>query len=128
MPSPTTRQWIVFAATSLAFLAAHAESPPIARLGNAVVPTQYRIELAIDPSREAFSGNAVIDVTLNDARDAIWLHGRNLQVSEVFVTDKDARRIDARYEERDDSGENESACHVATSVDQSPERNSRTLG
>ncbi|MGE0031254.1 MAG: M1 family aminopeptidase [Steroidobacteraceae bacterium] len=104
MPAATTRQCIVFAATSLAFLAAHAESPPIARLGNAVVPTQYRIELAIDPSREAFSGNAVIDVTLNDARDAIWLHGRNLQVSEVFVTDKDARRIEARYEERDDSG------------------------
>lgn len=31
MPAATMRQWIVIAATSLAFPAAHAESPPIAR-------------------------------------------------------------------------------------------------
>ena len=100
----TAGRWIAFAAASLAFLAAHADSPPVARLGNAVVPTQYRIELAIDPAMDVFSGQVVIDVTLQSAQDAIWLHGKNLQVSEVFVTDKDARRIDARYEERDDSG------------------------
>jgi alanyl aminopeptidase len=92
------------AATSLTFLAAQADSPPVARLGNAVAPTQYRIELAIDPAKDMFSGKVVIDVTLNASQDAIWLHGRNLQVSEVFVTDRDAKRIDATYEERHDSG------------------------
>jgi cytosol alanyl aminopeptidase len=104
MPAAKILRWMVFAATSLAFPAALAETPPVARLGNAVVPTRYHLELAIDPARDTFSGNVVIDVTLSEARDAIWLHGRNLQVSEVFVTDKDANRIDAAYEERDDSG------------------------
>ena len=95
---------LLLASASLAPLAAHADSPPIARLGNAVVPTQYRVELAIDPAEDRFSGQVVIDVALNAPRDAIWLHGRNLQVSEVFLTDKDSARIDATYEERDDSG------------------------
>ena len=46
----------------------------------------------------------VIDVTLNGAQDAIWLHGKNLEVSEVFLTDKDATRIDATYAEHLASG------------------------
>ena len=104
MSSATFFRRAVLASTSLTLLTAHADAPPVARLGNAVVPTQYRIELAIDPAKESFSGNVVIDVTLNAARDAIWLHGRNLQVSEVFLTDRDAKRIDATYEERHDSG------------------------
>ena len=95
---------LVLPFTSLAVLAAHADSAPLARLGNAAVPSQYRLELAIDPASDRFSGQVVIDLTLNAPRDAIWLHGRNLQVSEVFLTDKDSARIDATYEERDASG------------------------
>ena len=78
--------------------------PPVARLGNAVVPIQYQLELRIDPSQERFSGNVAIDVTVNESLDAIWLHGKLLDVSEVYVTDGESNRIDASYEERDESG------------------------
>jgi alanyl aminopeptidase len=104
MSSAACLRRVFLGVAPLAFLAAQADAPPTARLGDAVVPTQYRVELDIDPSKEAFSGNVVIDITLKNASDAIWLHGRNLKVSEVFVTGKDANRIDATYEERDDSG------------------------
>ncbi|MDH4260846.1 MAG: hypothetical protein OEW16_11175, partial [Gammaproteobacteria bacterium] len=49
--------------------------PPVGQLGTAVVPTRYGIELAIDPSKDRFTGTAVIDVTLSEPQDAIWLHG-----------------------------------------------------
>ncbi len=78
--------------------------PPIARLGNAVVPTRYQIELKIDPTQERFSGEVTIDVAVNEARDEIWLHGKHLDVAEVYLTNSDANRIDASYEERHDSG------------------------
>ncbi len=78
--------------------------PPVGQLGKAVVPSRYGIELAIDPSKDRFTGTVVIDVTLSEPLDAIWLHGKNLDVSEVYLTDSDSKRIDASYAERLDSG------------------------
>ena len=78
--------------------------PPVARLGNAVVPRHYRLELRIDPTQERFAGEVSIDVTVDKPLDAIWLHGKLLEVSEVYVTDGESNRIDASYEERDESG------------------------
>ncbi|MGH8131513.1 MAG: M1 family metallopeptidase [Steroidobacteraceae bacterium] len=100
--------WIFLAGAPLTLLAAEPavrdSVPPVGRLEKTVVPTHYRIELAIDPSKESFSGVVDIDVMLNEPQDAIWLHGKNLAVTEVFLTDKDSARIDASYEERLDSG------------------------
>ncbi|MSQ92289.1 MAG: M1 family peptidase [Gammaproteobacteria bacterium] len=104
-------RWIVFALAPIAVLAACQPSttvrdsaPPVGQLGKTVAPTRYGIELSIDPSRDTFSGKVVIDITLKEAQDAIWLHGKNLQVSEVHLTDADSDRIDALYEERQESG------------------------
>ena len=68
---------------------------PVARLGNAVVPNRYSIELRIDPSQESFSGEVTIDISLNESRDTIWLHGKNLDISEVYLTDSDSNRVGA---------------------------------
>ena len=62
---------------------------PEGQLGNAVVPTRYQLELKIDPTQERFSGVVAIDVTVNEARDEIWLHGKHLDVSEVYLIDGD---------------------------------------
>ena len=77
---------------------------PVARLGNAVVPNRYSIELRIDPSQERFSGKVTIDISLNEPRDTIWLHGKNLDISEVYLTDSHSNRVEASYEERLESG------------------------
>lgn len=62
-----------------------AQTPPVAAasefprgpLGDAAVPTAYRLDLTIDPAKERFSGKTEIDVTLKAASPSIVLHGRN---------------------------------------------------
>ena len=84
--------------------AVNSSEPPVARLGNAVVPAHYQIELKIDPTQDRFSGVVSIDVSVNEARDTIWLHGKGLNVTKAYLTDGESRRIDVSYEEKHDSG------------------------
>jgi len=77
---------------------------PAGRLGNNVVPTKYDLELTVDPSKASFSGRVSIDVQISEATSTLWLHGKDLDVSEVYLTDSGSRRIDASYEQRLDSG------------------------
>ncbi|MGB5512324.1 MAG: M1 family metallopeptidase [Woeseiaceae bacterium] len=78
--------------------------PPIGILGNPVTPAHYWLELVIDPSQERFSGTATINVSLNEDRADLWLHGKNLNVTDVFAVDRNNERVDATYAEKDDSG------------------------
>ena len=80
------------------------ETVPVARLGTTVVPERYNVELRVDPREERFSGATSIDLRLNAAVDGIWLHGKDLEVSEVYLIDGSGARIEASYEERDDTG------------------------
>jgi len=84
--------------------AAVSETAPVARLGTTVVPERYRVELRIDPREEDFSGTTTIDLRLNAAVDGIWLHGKDLAVTTVYLVDSNGERIAASYEERDDTG------------------------
>jgi alanyl aminopeptidase len=105
----------LFAAFSL--LAACSESPtpatevalspgpaPVGQLGTSIVPNHYRLELRIDPREERFAGTTSIDLTVSDAASGIWLHGKDLEVSEVYVVDRELNRINASYEQHLDSG------------------------
>lgn len=86
-------------ATSPAANAESATTPPAGRLDGSVAPQRYRIELNIDPSLETFSGQVEIDVAVRGEQELIWLHGKDLDVTEVFVTDASSARIDAEYEQ-----------------------------
>lgn len=77
---------------------------PVGQLGNSVVPIRYRLELKIDPTQETFSGTVEIDVIVNEPRSGIWLHGKNLDVNEAWVSDSQSNRIDATFEDHLDSG------------------------
>lgn len=84
--------------------APRSSSVPVGQLGMAVVPNHYRIELRIDPSQDSFSGQVSIDVTLNEPAKEIWLHGKNLEVSDVHLVDSNANRVAAAYEQREPTG------------------------
>jgi len=84
--------------------AGHSGEPPVGQLGTDVLPTHYRLELTIDPSEERFSGTASIDLSLNADRADVWLHGRHLNVTEVYVVDAADSRVEATYEEKLESG------------------------
>lgn len=77
---------------------------PTGRLGDTVVPTHYRLELRIDPTQDSFSGKVSIDARISDALDRLWMHGKDIEVDEIFLTDADGKRVAARYEQKHDSG------------------------
>jgi len=77
---------------------------PVGQLDKSVVPRHYRLELTIDPRQDRFSGQTEIDVTFNEPRDQFWLHGKNLEVTDAWLSDGSAERINATYEEKLDSG------------------------
>jgi alanyl aminopeptidase len=77
---------------------------PIGQLDTVVTPSHYGIELQIDPREDRFAGTTSIDVTLSEPTSGIWLHGKNLDVTEAYLVDSDSNRIDASYEQQLDSG------------------------
>ena len=58
---------------------------PLGRLGEAVTPQAYRLDLTIDPSQPRFSGKVEIDIALDAPADMIDLHGRGLNVTVVHA-------------------------------------------
>ncbi len=84
--------------------AALAVAVPAGKLPSGVTPTHYRLDLAIDPKQERFSGEVRIDVTLAEATTRIWLHGRGLDVSDAHVVTATGARVGAIYREEGESG------------------------
>lgn len=78
--------------------------PPAGRLGKTVVPNHYTLELRVDPTADTFSGVVDIDVTFAVPSDSFWLHGKDLNVSAVYLTGGDSIRIHGSYGQQLDSG------------------------
>jgi alanyl aminopeptidase len=77
---------------------------PVGQLDKSVMPRHYRLELTVDPRRDRFSGQTEIDITLQEPRDQLWLHGKHLEVTEVWLDTGSDGRIAANYEEKLESG------------------------
>lgn len=77
---------------------------PLGQLGTAVVPTHYKLDLAIRPDKPRYSGSVQIDVKLNEARRVIYLHGQDLHVTNVEAELADGKKISGAYAEVDKSG------------------------
>jgi alanyl aminopeptidase len=62
------------------------EPVPLLQLPRDVRPTRYALELEVAPeTAEGFRGRAEIEIVLDRPRSVIWLHGRELAVSEATV-------------------------------------------
>ena len=80
------------------------EAPPALRLPSDTRPLAEAIALRIDPRQDRFSGAADIDVTLERARGVIWLHGRDMHVTEATVTPANGAPIAATWKARGEAG------------------------
>ena len=86
-------------------IAAETESPvPTGRLGNAVVPSRYRLELTILPDQDDFSGATEIDVQIAAATRSIFLHGNGLKMDKAQLTTANGDSYAGRYEQVHDTG------------------------
>ncbi|WP_049620824.1 M1 family metallopeptidase [Frateuria defendens] len=80
-----------------AFAAAPADEVPHGKLPRWAVPEQYRLAFKVDPKQQDFSGTTTIKVELKQAADHVWLHGRELKVSKVTVTDAAGKSRAGKY-------------------------------
>jgi len=83
---------------------AKADEVPIGQLPTAIEPLSYQINLKIDPSQESFSGAVSFAVELSQATDHIWLHGKDLNVSNANLIDDQGKLYSLVYEEMHESG------------------------
>lgn len=62
-----------------------ADQAPALRLPGNVVPTDYRVELTLDPAKPAFSGSVSIHVNVKEPVDTIWLNANSITVEEATL-------------------------------------------
>ena len=81
-----------------------AEGPiPEGKLPAGVRPTSYRLSLEVIPSRDTFSGTAMITIELDEPTALIWMHGERLNVKSVYATHA-TTRIGATWEQKTTDG------------------------
>jgi aminopeptidase N len=59
---------------------------PEGRLGDAVRPLTYRLDLTVNPDNQRFSGHVEIDATLKAPSSQIFIHGRDLAMHKAMAT------------------------------------------
>jgi len=80
------------------------QSVPVGRLGPAVVPSAYRLELKILPDQDDFSGITEIDVQIAAATRSIFLHGNGLVVDSAEISLADGATYVGSYEQVHETG------------------------
>lgn len=70
------------------------ELPPLpeGRLGPAVRPIAYRLDLTVDPAQPHFAGRVEIDIEIDQPGEVMFLHGRDLAVRSVELRDAGGTR------------------------------------
>src|SRR5574337_1447301 len=74
--------------------------PPMTRLPDWAVPQSYELSIKSDPDRPGYSGTVTIAVDLKKASDHLWLHGKDLEVSGVTITDAKGQAHAGKYDGR----------------------------
>ncbi|MGH8212378.1 MAG: M1 family metallopeptidase, partial [Rhodanobacteraceae bacterium] len=89
------------AAKAAAPLASPSEAPPLEKLPDWAVPQSYRLDLRSDPEQAGYSGTVTIALDLKQSSDHLWLHGKDLKVSSVTITDAKGKVHTGKYIQAD---------------------------
>ncbi len=68
--------------------------PPSLRLGNAVTPLRYRLELTLRPEQQSLKGKLSIDTVNNAETQVLWLNASELKVVKASLNGQPAQVID----------------------------------
>ncbi|MFK7986304.1 MAG: M1 family metallopeptidase [Sandaracinaceae bacterium] len=81
-----------------------ADPVPHGRLPEGVTPLAYTVWIEAVPSRDRFRGRVDIRTRLDAATDRIWLHGRELNVTQAEVLPDGGEAVRAVWEQHDEEG------------------------
>jgi alanyl aminopeptidase len=79
-------------------------APPLGRLPTEVQPSEYALELTIDPKQDRYSGVVDIAVDIAHPRQVVFMHGKKLHVTKVTLTPEGGAPIEGSYREVHTSG------------------------
>ena len=82
-----------------AFAAPAANDQPQGKLPRWAMPESYQLDFKVDPRQQDFTGTTTIRLKLEKATDHLWLHGRDLKVSKVVITDAAGKVHQGKYVE-----------------------------
>jgi len=74
-----------------------ADIVPQAQLGDNITPLKYTLDFKIDPREDGFTGLTLIDIDIKKPTQKIWLHGKNLKITNAVAIAPDGRKISASY-------------------------------
>ncbi|MER3546977.1 MAG: aminopeptidase, partial [Rhodanobacteraceae bacterium] len=77
------------------------ESPPLEMLPRWAAPQSYELAIKSDPDQPGYSGTVAIAVDLKQASDHLWLHGKDLHVSNVTVIEANGKSHEGKYVQAD---------------------------
>ncbi|MHA6205362.1 M1 family metallopeptidase [Dyella soli] len=80
-----------------ALAAPAADDQPHGKLPRWAMPQSYQLDFKVDPRQQDFSGTTTIKLKLGQASDHVWLHGRELKVSKVTITDAAGKLHEGKY-------------------------------
>jgi alanyl aminopeptidase len=80
------------------------ETVPDGPLPDGVTPLGYTLWMEVVPNRDRFRGRVDIRVRVDAPRRLIWLHGRDVNVTEAEILPDGAEPIVARYRQENDDG------------------------
>lgn len=81
-----------------------AEEIPLGRLPQGVTPLAYALDFTMDPRAPGFSGHTEIQVNISQPLNAIWMHGKNFDISSAELVTADGRRLAVKYQQVHDDG------------------------
>lgn len=72
-------------------------APPLGHLPEWAQPESYKLAFKVDPKQEDYSGSTTIKIKLTQPSDFVWIHGKELKVSKVVVTDAAGKKHNGKY-------------------------------
>jgi cytosol alanyl aminopeptidase len=93
---------LLFAFISLPVMAD--DTIPTGRLPRNVVPTNVAVELKIDPQQTRFNGRVRMQVRVAEAAQTIWMHGRDLTITQAYIQTKNGKKLKLTSAQVDVSG------------------------
>jgi aminopeptidase N len=72
---------------------------PVGRLPPEVRPIQVALSLVVDPEKPTFQGVIDLAIQLDDARDILWIHGRDLRPTRVTITHEGGPPLETRWDQ-----------------------------
>ncbi|MFK7888632.1 MAG: M1 family metallopeptidase [Gammaproteobacteria bacterium] len=96
--------WTLCTTSAIAAPDQIAAQAPLGQLNGPATPVGYQLDLTVLPRQDTFNGSVSIDVDLSERAEGVYLHGRDLKVSDASVRTAAGKSVRVDYRQLTDDG------------------------